>query len=222
MNRSPPPFRQTPGGTHDDVEPAGTCADGDDCARWHCHTCGRYWLGDPAHACAAPGLEQRISTWMEQAVNGEDVATGARKVLERVKAAGLGEAFLDAYGPRLIEELWRARDGDDDHHQDQGNANGVANGVTNGMAKPSAAATQTSSFVAIRGQRLTAQMVSRNAAIKSRVGAPSLPKAHQVASVAANGHTAMPGPRRVDVEQLATRTALLESLFQRPKRGPSS
>ena len=45
---------------------------------------------------------------MEQAVNGgEDVATGARKVLQRVKAAGLGEAFLDAYGPRLIETLWR-------------------------------------------------------------------------------------------------------------------
>jgi chemotaxis protein histidine kinase CheA len=33
----------------------------------------------------------------------------AQRVLQRVKAAALGEALLDAYGDRLILELWRER-----------------------------------------------------------------------------------------------------------------
>ncbi len=33
------------------VELAGVCAEGDNCQRYHCTACGEYWLNDPAHAC---------------------------------------------------------------------------------------------------------------------------------------------------------------------------
>ncbi len=85
----------------------------------------------------------------EELAANEDLATCERNVLGRVKAAGLGEVLLDTYGPKLIDELWRERDGhaSDNHEPEQVN------------------------------------------------------------------HVPTPGIRRVDVEQLATRAALLESLF---------
>jgi len=208
------------------IECIGVCADGDNCLRYHCRACGRYWFGDAAHICGAEALDQRICRWMRQALDDviaerdqrrrppkedEDVATCARNVLEQVKAAGLSEAFLDAYGPRLIEMLWRDCGGDNDddgvaEHDDVVERHlGKPNG-TNGVAKPTVAAGY--------GRRMTAQMVARNADINVRRSARALPREHQVASVAANGHAAKPGPRRVDVAQLATRTALLECLFR--------
>jgi hypothetical protein len=100
------------------VERAGFCADGDYCPRFHCQTCGRYWLGDEnKHTCgvAVPDLEQRIYAWMaEELAADRDLAACERNVLARIRAEGLGDALLDTYGPQLIDELWRDRDHDND------------------------------------------------------------------------------------------------------------
>jgi hypothetical protein len=106
------------------VERAGVCADGDNCPRYHCRACGKYWLGDEAaaHACqsAAIDLEQTIYAWMaEELAFDRDLARCERNVLERLKAEGLGEALLDRYGPHVIDELGRDRDDDDDVHLEQ-------------------------------------------------------------------------------------------------------
>src|SRR2546422_35769 len=83
------------------IEVVGTCADGDGCLRWHCRACGRYWLGDEPHACSELLVQLRhtVCAWMKEALEGdeEDLPTCARNVLEQVKDAGLGEAFLDAF-----------------------------------------------------------------------------------------------------------------------------
>ncbi len=173
------------------VERAGYCADGDHCERWHCRACGRYWLGDAKHHCdsAVHELEQTIRTWMEEALEEDgDVATCARLVLQRVKAAGLGEALLDAYGDRLIAALWEDRDHDDDDHR-------------RGRGKASARAGQ------VNGASVVVQQPRR--------------EVHQVAVTPPTAALARrerqpgtPGSRRVDVAQLATGTALLDSLFQ--------
>jgi hypothetical protein len=152
------------------VERAGVCADGDNCPRYHCRVCNVYWLGEPLHTCrpearaiaqsrrvpepvSVLNLDERIYAWMEQALaEGGDAARCTRNVLERVKAEGLGEALLDAYGDRLIGELWRDRGGHVDHnHKDE------------------------------------------------KVSAKNTPAS---------------GRRRVDVAQLATPAALIESLYQ--------
>jgi hypothetical protein len=99
------------------IERAGECLDGDDCPRYHCRECGAYWLGDLRHICRAapPDLEQHLLRWMEEALAIEQggLSVCARLVLLRVKAAGLGEAFLDTFGPDLIKDLWESH-GDDD------------------------------------------------------------------------------------------------------------
>jgi hypothetical protein len=153
------------------IERVGVCADGDNCSRYHCRACGRYWLGYPVHICdSVSHLEETIGVWIEEALEEDaDVATCARKVLAQVSAASLSDAFLDAYGDRLIQELWLVRNGNnnDDEHRDQGKANRVA--------RPWATAAQTSVFRATHGRGLSAQLVSRNARITATAGATQPP-----------------------------------------------
>ncbi len=119
-----------------------------------------------------------------------DVGRCTRKVLERVKEAGLADELLDAYGERMVGEVWREYGGVDDVDQaaDAGlNADAGGSMITpNGVRPPAPASTVN----------------------------------HQVASssthnpVAAERSQAPRGARRVDVELLSTRSALLESLFE--------
>jgi hypothetical protein len=45
---------------------------------------------------------------MEQALGkGHGPAASTRRLLQRVKTAGLDEALLDAHGARLIKQIWR-------------------------------------------------------------------------------------------------------------------
>lgn len=175
------------GGT---VERAGTCAEGDHCTRYHCTACGEYWLSDPAHACkggtpSRADLEQTICNWMDQQLRlGDDITTGSAKVLKRVKRAGLGDALLDAFGDRLIADLWREHLGGHDA-EDANQVEAAANVRAGAQAQP----------------RLTHSRVNgaRGSALRSTV-----------VTTTSRPH----GTRRVDVDQLGTETALLESLVQ--------
>ncbi len=174
--------------TRDTVEPAGVCADGDRCPRWHCRTCGRYWLGDPDdHLCR---LAETVVHWMKEALRQErQLELAARTVLDRVKAAGLGEQLLDTYGAGLIVQIWHAQQ----------------------LAEYSI---RTSDRVAqspreIRRAETTASMTTAAPAPAATDHAsngvsPVPPRSAQVTQ----------GTRRVGVGQLGTSSALLESLVQ--------
>lgn len=202
------------------VERAGTCLDGDNCPRYHCRACGQYWLGNAPHTCGVgstdlgPGshraqLQARICTWMAlELEEDKDLETSTRNVLERVKAAGLAEALLEW----AIGELWREHDDQVDERNHHGKANGVA--------KTPVAPSQTPLLGAGRTPGLSAQLAYRNEGIKVTAAAAQPPE-HQAAIGVDNGIAIRqeqpavgPGPRRVDVEQLATETALLECLYQ--------
>src|SRR5438045_3442371 len=117
------------------IERVGTCADGDNCPRYHCRACGHYWLGNVEHICgfAAPlrgsassreQLEETILRWMElELARDDDPTRCAQNVLERVKAAALSEAFLDVYGGEMIGELWERHQ---DAHRSPEKGNGHA------------------------------------------------------------------------------------------------
>jgi hypothetical protein len=196
---------------------AGTCLDGDNCPRYHCRACGGYWLGNIEHTCgsAAPlrgsassheQLEEIILRWMQlELTKDDDLTTCALNVLERVKAAALGEAFLDTYGPQTIEDLWRDRD-----NHEAGHDRRQANGVAQTSADPS----PTSPLGASHDRSLITQPATRNNRITVAAQEHQVARARADVAVRHEHHAAMPGPRRVDVEQLATETALLESLFQ--------
>lgn len=155
----------------------GECAEGDHCPRYHCLECGEYWLGNRPHRCGSGSvaylrgpsssgeeLTITITTWMREALaEHADVEASARDVLRRVKAAALVEALLDAYGARLIIEVWR-------EHQDEAHVAPVAALTSHEPPRPQA-----------------------------RRSSPDRVPTH--------------GERRVDVEQLATESALLESIF---------
>jgi hypothetical protein len=174
------------------IERAGTCLDGDNCPRYHCRACGQYWLGNARHTCGLDTtgigaashlaqLEERICGWMAEALDQEaDLSRCTRKVLDQVKAAGLGEALLDAYGDRLIRELWADRDHDGDEPV-------RVNGVTTVIPRARQPALQVHRVVGVAWE--------------------------STAAVGDEDRATAPGTRLVDLEQLTTSAALLESLF---------
>jgi hypothetical protein len=103
------------------IERAGECAEGDHCPRYRCRLCGAYWLGNAPHSCGTAEshsgsasnreqLEETICGWMDKALRVDgDVLAAAHTVFMQVKKAALGEALLDAYGERLLVEVWRER-----------------------------------------------------------------------------------------------------------------
>jgi hypothetical protein len=223
------------------IERAGTCLDGDNCPRYHCRLCGQYWLGNERHTCGlsrsgleAPShvkqLERKICTWMAEALEqNRDFATCTRIVLEKVKAAGLGEALLDAYGDRLIRELWRDRDLDDDEVFAPAKVNGAAAKVAP-VIQPRPVVRQA---MGVAWTALRYQVLNEGSSPPDRAGPAEgdedmqsitpdnlsplsgTDSASPLRPVADTPDTwAPPGTRRVDVEQLASAAALLESLFE--------
>jgi hypothetical protein len=136
---------------------------------------------------------------MQEALNqDQDLATCARKVLKRVKAAGLGETLLDAYGDRLIATLWREYR-DDDEMLDQSTRIGTASRELG------------------HAQRTVAAGVVSNGVNDVRWPTPEerqVPTATRNGVVAAQEHVQAPrGVRWMDVKRMATEAALIECLY---------
>ena len=178
------------------IERVGECLDGDHCPRYHCHACGQYWLGNTEHHCgvafhvegaASPNdqLRETISRWMEvELKRSPDIAVAARNVIERVKAADLSEALIDAYGHRLVIAIWH-------QHVDE---------LRTGEGKTSSAAAPPTPVAPVSQQRRGDH--SRDTSWTASNGA-----------VSRAAQTQQRRTRRVDVDQLKSDAALLEALF---------
>jgi len=233
----------TNGHSADQVEPTieratpPTCADGDNCPRYHCRAdrggCGAYWLGNDLHICgvevnmygsASPReqLQKRVCTWMAEALaDGGDPVTCTRRVVDQVRAAGLAEALLEW----AIGELWS-------DHQRLDDDGGRAAESPAARQRPSKvhqvaqapAARQAGAAALAEGEALGERSGEREAspelAVDEQVDTlaeqsrPGYADADNGVFVGPERWPAAPGPRRADVELLATDAALLESLHQ--------